>query len=60
MKLCRFNEKGIAAVRELLPQIKIVDDLVRAEALVSATDLIEPIPALAVPSLTDAVQMDLA
>ena len=47
MKLCRFNEKGIAAVRELLPQIKVVDDLARAEALVSAADLIEPIPALA-------------
>ena len=27
MKLCRFNEKGIDAVRELLPQIKVVDDL---------------------------------
>lgn len=47
MKLCRFNEKGIGAVRELLPQIKVVDDLARAEALVSAADLIEPIPALA-------------
>lgn len=47
MKLCRFNEKGIAAVRELLPQIKLVDDLARAEALVSAEDLIEAIPVLA-------------
>ena len=47
MKLCRFNEKGIAAVRELLPQIKTIDDLVRAEALVSNADLIESIPELA-------------
>lgn len=47
MKLCRFNDKGIAAVRELLPQIKTVDDLARAEALVSTADLFEPIPALA-------------
>lgn len=47
MKLCRFNEKGVAAVRELLPQIKTVDDLARAEALVSNADLIDPIPALA-------------
>ena len=46
MKLCRFNEKGIGAVRELLPQIKVVDDLARAEALVSNAEFVEPIPAL--------------
>lgn len=35
MKLCRFNEKGVAAVRELLPQIKTVDDLARARKAVA-------------------------
>lgn len=47
MKLRRFNEKGIAAVRELLPQIKTVDDLVRAEALATNDELAKPIDELA-------------
>lgn len=35
MKLCRFNVKGVAAVRGLLPQTKTVDDLARARKAVA-------------------------
>lgn len=47
MKMRRFTDAGIAAVRELLPQIKTVDDLARAEALATNDDLAKPIDELA-------------
>ena len=47
MKLRRFTDAGVDAVRALLPQIKTVDDLARAEALATNDDFAKPIDELA-------------